>query len=63
MKKINEKVVSNVAFGIGVILGVVVVFTVYKNIHILKEARWTPQGDMLLTFYHRKNAYLIPKPE
>lgn len=64
MKLNTKKLVKRVAFGalVGTVAVGVVIY-IGKDMHILKEAKWTPQGDMMLTFYHRKNGFLIPKPE
>jgi len=64
MKNINWKNAKNVALGAVVGLGIGVVVTVVyytKTTYILKEAHWTPQGDMMLEFFHRDGALLIPK--
>lgn len=61
-KKKLKTIALSAAAGLGI--GVVLTATFYaKNAHILKEARWTPQGDVILKFYHGRNAYLMTKPE
>lgn len=65
--KINKKNIKKLALGAVVVSGVVIVgmlaHNAVSNIHILKEAKWSPDGDMLLTFYHRDYTTIIPKPE
>ena len=61
-KKDTVKTVT-IAVATGVVVGVVATAVYYANSAvILKEAKWTPDGDMLLSFYHRTNSILIPKP-
>lgn len=65
MKKLTKKDVIEItaAAALGAVAGVVAIALFSRNAHILKEAKWTPDGDMMLTFFHRDYAMIIPKPE
>ena len=67
MKKLMDTNVGDIALvACGVVVGASAMFLVtayvFRNAHILREAKWTPQGDMMLTFFHRTNGILIPRP-
>lgn len=49
-----------IGLGVGVAVGAALIIA---NSHILKEAKWTPDGDMLMSFYNHANDILIHKPE
>ena len=65
--KITKENIKKLAIGAAAVSGVVIVgmlaHNAASNMYILKNAKWTAQGDMLLTFYNRDNGMLIPKPE
>jgi len=51
-----------IAIGLGVGIGATVLYY-SQTAMILKAAKWTPQGDMILSFYHRTNHILLPSPK
>lgn len=53
---INKETAKKVAIGVaaGFFVGAVItIATTDKLCYVLKEAKWTPQGDMMLTFFGR----------
>jgi hypothetical protein len=47
---------------VGLGIGVLSMIPFIKAGLILKDATWTPQGDMILTFFNRRDGILIPRP-
>lgn len=62
---ITKETAKKIALGatVGFVVGATVtIIATDKLSFVLKEAKWTPQGDMLLYFYGRKHHMIIPKP-
>lgn len=47
---------------LGACIGILAMIPLLRAGLILKDAKWTPQGDMMLTFFNRSNAILIARP-
>lgn len=62
-KKTAKRVAIATAIGFGTGFALAACYYAKGGPLILKAAEWTPQGDMLLSFYHRENSILIPNPK
>ena len=62
-RKTVKTVAISAAIGLGVGAAVTAIFVIKgTGAHILKEAKWLEDGAMSLSFYHRDEVFIIPKP-